>query len=159
MTGLICAGLVSLSLFLSLSFTLHFSLPLLRSPLTSTDRFHNHFSEVTASSAVVTQLLACSVSFTCAHIVHYMHTHTTTAILHCPSKNAHLKEAVSQHPQHEGSSFKGLTCLLLALHALKCSYTAVHVRAATAEGKCNTGYRTNFQSKLLDLKFYFRRKV
>lgn len=72
----LCLALFSalLALLFSLSFTHSLSL----SPLASTDRFHNHFSEVTVLSAVVTQPLACSVSFTCTHTVcanTHVHTH------------------------------------------------------------------------------------
>ena len=73
---------VTLTPSLPPSLSLSLSLPL----LASTDRFHNHFSEVTVSSAVVTQPLACSVSFTYAHeLCAHTHTHTlhhSRALLH-----------------------------------------------------------------------------
>lgn len=122
----------------SLSFTHSLSL------LASTDRFHNHFSEVTALSAAVTQPLACSVSFTCAHTVH---AHTTKVILHCSTlhythKKKHLKEcvALSWQPHHAmDSTFKRSTCLPLA----RCAQSVLlllktHVQPVVADCKCNT---------------------
>lgn len=98
LSDLTSAGLVSVFLFHSLMLSLTLS------PLASTDRFHNHFSEVAASSAVVTQPL----SFTCTY---------TPPQEYYTTQNPFLKEtardSMSSHNMLQ-AAFKGSACLFMA---------------------------------------------
>lgn len=100
------------------------SLSFTRSPLASTDHFHNHFSEVTASSAVVTQPLACSVSFTCTYTL--LQQYYTTLHYTKPRLKETARVSPSSHNMLQTLLLKGqhvyfwlcvLKAFLLPLHA------------------------------------------
>ena len=128
---------MSLARYISLSFT--HSLAHSLSLLGSTDRFHNHFSEVTASSAVVTQPLACSVSFTHTHT--YTYTHTLPQQYYT-TQNPVLKRqraALTEQPQHvTDSALKGQHVYFwLGAQSIPLLQGA-HMQPVAAEWKCNT---------------------